>query len=132
MINFTFLNFFRVNKDKAWQQLLVFLFFVFSIFNIQVAFGQCDYTRYDKIISGYHSSITVKTDGVYSVWGSSMKSAGNTGADQLSPQDINASNYPGLTGSVLKAALGGNAAGGNVDQAIVLTTDGLWAWGTQV
>lgn len=90
--------------------------------------AQCNVNdKYDKIISGYHSSIALKDNGTYCVWGSSMTSTG--AADQYSPQDINATNYPGLTGTIYKAALGGKSAGAAVDQAILLTADGLWAWG---
>jgi hypothetical protein len=105
--------------------LFAFLLFSFSLF------AQCNVNeRYDKIVSGYHSSIALKTDGVYSVWGSAMKSTGVvTTGDAFSPQDINATNYAGLTGTILKVALGGKNAGAAVDQAILLTTDGLWAWG---
>lgn len=92
------------------------------------AFAQCNVNdKYDKIISGYHSSIALKDNGTYAVWGSYMKSTG--AADQLAPQDLNVTNYPGITGSILKTALGGKNAGAQVDQAFVLTTDGLWSWG---
>jgi len=83
--------------------------------------------KYDKIISGYHSSIAQKSTGGYSVWGSYMSNSGTS--DILTPQDINVTNYPALTGTILKAALGGNKAGAQVDQAILLTTNGLFAWG---
>ncbi len=89
---------------------------------------QCNVNeKYDKIVSGYHSSIALKDNGGYSVWGSYMKQAGN--ADQLSPQDISVANYTTLTGTIYKATLGGGAGGAQVDQAILLTSDGLWAWG---
>ena len=83
--------------------------------------------KYDKIISGYHSSIAQKSTGGYSVWGSYMSNSGTS--DILTPQDINVTNYPALTGTILKAALGGNKSGAQVDQAILLTTNGLFAWG---
>ncbi|MEI7736546.1 MAG: hypothetical protein WCI49_13840, partial [Ferruginibacter sp.] len=90
--------------------------------------AQCNVNeKYDKIISGYHSSIALKTSGTYAVWGSAMSANGST--DLYSPQDITNVNYSGLTGTILKAAMGGNKSGAQVDQAILLTTDGLWAWG---
>lgn len=90
--------------------------------------AQCNVNeKYDKIISGYHSSIALKDNGNYAVWGSAMKSDGNH--DLWTPQDINATNYPGLTGTIYKAALGGSTSGAKKDQAILLTSDGLWAWG---
>jgi len=107
---------------KPW--LCCFLFFL-PAFNLS---AQCNVNdKYDKIISGYHSSIALKDNGVYCVWGSSMTSTG--AADQFAPQDISATNYSLLTGTIYKAALGGKSAGAAVDQAILLTSDGLWAWG---
>ncbi len=92
--------------------------------------AQCNVNdKYDKIISGYHASIALKANGTYAVWGAYMQKTGN--ADQLSPQDINSTNYTGLTGTILKAALGGNKSGAAVDQGILLTTSGLWAWGVE-
>ncbi len=99
---------------------------VFSC-SVQLA-AQCNVNdKYDKIISGYHSSIALKDNGVYCVWGSSMQKTGAN--DQLAPQDINVTNYNLLTGTIYKAALGGKSAGAAVDQGILLTSDGLWAWG---
>lgn len=90
--------------------------------------AQCNVNeKYDKIISGYHSSIALKDSGTYAIWGSAMSSDGAT--DVNSPQNINVTNYPGLTGTVLKAAVGGSKGGATKDQAVILTTDGLWAWG---
>lgn len=90
--------------------------------------AQCNVNeKYDKIISGYHSSIAIRSDDSLSVWGSYMQKTG--AADQLAPQTLNSTNYTGLTGTILKAALGGQSGGAQVDQAILLTTDGLWAWG---
>lgn len=90
--------------------------------------AQCNVNdKYDKIISGYHSSIALKDNGTYAVWGSYMQSSGT--ADQLSPQDISSTNYSLLTGTIYKAALGGKSAGAQVDQAFLLTSTGLWAWG---
>lgn len=92
------------------------------------SFSQCNVNeKYDKIVSGYHSSIAIKDNGTYSVWGSSMSRTG--AGDVLAPQDIDNINYPPLTGTVLKAALGGSTGGTDKDQAVLLTTDGLWAWG---
>jgi alpha-tubulin suppressor-like RCC1 family protein len=91
--------------------------------------AQCNVNdKYDKIISGYHSSIALKDNGTYAVWGQALQKDGAT--DQLTPQDINSTNYTGLTGTILKAALGGGKGGGK-DQAVLLTTDGLWAWGPE-
>ena len=91
--------------------------------------AQCNVNdKYDKIVSGYHSSIALKDNGTYAVWGSSMQKDG--AADQLSPLDINNTNY-GVTGTIYKATLGGKAGGAKVDQAILLSSTGLWAWGVE-
>ena len=102
-----------------------------SIFLIpQVSSAQCNVNdRYDNIISGYHSSIALKNGGGYAVWGSSMSDTGTT--DVYSPRDLDSAHYPGLTSAsiIYKAAIGGKSGGTDVDQAILLTTEGLWAWG---
>ncbi|MEJ0103616.1 MAG: hypothetical protein WDO19_14160 [Bacteroidota bacterium] len=107
--------------------LIAILFTLISFPAVRLS-AQCNVNdKYDKIISGYHSSIALKDNGVYAVWGSDMKNAGN--ADQLSPQDISTANYSTLTGTVYKAAMGGKSANAAVDQAFVLSSTGLWAWG---
>ncbi|MEN9332330.1 MAG: hypothetical protein RLZZ94_1420, partial [Bacteroidota bacterium] len=114
-------------KNKTVIKLFTLL--LFALFSI-TSYSQCDVNNpYDRIFSGYHASIAIKTNGIYSVWGASMKSTGNT--DQLVPQDLNATNYPGLTGTIIKSAIGGSTSGASVDQAILLTTTGLWAWGVE-
>jgi len=93
--------------------------------NLNIA--NCDpNSLYDNIISGYHQSIAKKSDGTFSVWGNLMGSNGTTNI--LSPQTINSTNYPGLTGTPLKSAVAGGASS-SASQAILLTTDGLYAWG---
>ncbi|MBS1512053.1 MAG: T9SS type A sorting domain-containing protein [Bacteroidetes bacterium] len=105
--------------------LLLPVLFILSFFQ---STAQCNVNdKYDKIISGYHSSIAIKDNGTYAVWGSSMSQTG--AADIYAPQDINTTNYTALTGTIYKAALGGKSAGAAVDQGILLTSDGLWAWG---
>lgn len=105
-----------------------YVLFISATAGYQQSSAQCNVNeKYDKIISGYHSSIALKDDGTYSVWGSSMSKTG--ASDVTVPQDINSTNYPALTGTILKAALGGSTAGATKDQGILLTSDGLWAWG---
>ncbi len=89
----------------------------------------CDVNNpYDKIISGYHQSIAVKTDASFSVWGEDLD---NTGAGSvLTPLDIKVANFPNLVGTPLKAAIGGQGGGGK-EQAILLTSSGLFAWGNE-
>jgi alpha-tubulin suppressor-like RCC1 family protein len=105
------------------------LFICFSLFS-RKASAQCNVNeRYDNIISGYHSSIALKDSGNFAVWGSSMLQTG--AADAYSPQNIDSAHYTGLTKSTIiyKAAIGGKSAGTDVDQAILLTSTGIWAWG---
>jgi gliding motility-associated-like protein len=83
---------------------------------------------YDKIISGYHQSVALKSDGSYVAWGQDMLSSGNS--DALSPIAITVSNYPNLTGTPLKSTIGGQGSSGS-EQFILLTTTGLFAWGSE-
>jgi gliding motility-associated-like protein len=113
--------------------LLVFTLLFAATLDIK---AQCDINNpYDKIISTFHSSIALKSDGSYAVWGQLMNKNGTS--DLLTPQDLNSTNYTGLTGTVLKATLGGFVNTGNTlsgtyyTQGIVLTTTGLFAWGTE-
>ncbi|MEN9332102.1 MAG: hypothetical protein RLZZ94_1192, partial [Bacteroidota bacterium] len=92
--------------------------------------AQCNVNNpYDKIVSGYHGSIALKTDGSYALWGQSMS---NTGASDLtSPITLNATNFPALgSATPLLATLGG-VGGGGKDQMILLASDGLYAWGPE-
>ena len=92
-------------------------------------FPICDVNNpYDKIISGYHQSIAQKTDASFSVWGEDLNNAGS--GNVLAPLDIKTSNFPNLVGTPLRAAIGGQGGGGK-EQAILLTTDGLYAWGNE-
>ena len=83
---------------------------------------------YDKIISGYHQSVALKTDGSYVAWGQDILSTGSTPA--LTPIAITVTNYPNLTGTPLKATIGGEGSSGN-EQFILLTSTGLFAWGAE-
>ncbi|RZK52632.1 MAG: hypothetical protein EOO87_14780 [Pedobacter sp.] len=77
---------------------------------------------YDNWVAGYHASTIRNTDGTFSIWGENMDATGT--GNLLSPQVINSATYPGLTGTVLKASVGG------YNQAIILTTDGLFTVGS--
>lgn len=101
---------------------------IISIVDNDITSTQCNpNSKYDKVVSGYHSTVALLTGNLgYDIWGQSMDSSG--AANQLSPTTLNSTNYPALTGTVLKATIGG-AAGGSPDQAVVLTTNGLFAWG---
>ncbi|WP_291401955.1 invasin domain 3-containing protein, partial [Daejeonella sp.] len=108
---------------------LVFILFIGFFIKSLVVNAQCDPNqKYDKIVSGYHQSIALKQSGIFSVWGQDLSSSGT--GDILSPIDLISSNYSALTGTVLKVSIGGEGGTGR-EQAIALTTDGLFAWGTE-
>ncbi len=90
--------------------------------------AQCNVNqKYDKIVSGYHSSIALSDNGNYLAWGQDIANDGAT--DQAGPpKALISSNYPSLTGTVLFTTIGGPGSGGK-DQFIALTTTGLFAWG---
>lgn len=78
---------------------------------------------YDNIITAFHTSVIKDAFNNYKIWGAY---ADANGVDHvLSPQYINAVNYPELTGDILKVALGSMIT----PQLIVLTTDGLFVSG---
>ncbi|RQO29862.1 hypothetical protein DBR32_14885 [Taibaiella sp. KBW10] len=81
--------------------------------------------EYDNVVSLFHSTFARQADGRVLVWGEKI---GSGGANILSPQEINASNYSGLSGEILKFA-GGSQINTN-SQHFVLTTNGLYFWGT--
>ncbi|MFD3293375.1 invasin domain 3-containing protein [Aquirufa sp. KTFRIE-69F] len=90
--------------------------------------AQCNVNDpYDKLISGYHASVAIKSTGEYSIWGANMAPSGLTG--QLTPLEINGTNYSGISGTIYKAGIGGTNSGASIDQAVVLTSTGLFAWG---
>jgi hypothetical protein len=114
---------FHVLKSQLTAFILLSL--VFGLRTTQLV-AQCIPTdKYDKIISSFHQSVALKSNGVYAVWGDLMSNNGTSAV--LSPQDISATNYPSLTGTVLKASVGSNRTSA---QGVVLTTTGLFAWGT--
>lgn len=78
---------------------------------------------YDNIITAFHTSVVKDAFDNYKIWGAYAHANGKDPV--LSPQYINAVNYPGLTGRILKVALGSMTT----PQLIVLTTDGLFVSG---
>ena len=78
--------------------------------------------EYDNIIGLYHSTMAKEADGTVKIWGqgAAYNGTGITG-NILTPQIINSTNYPGLTGDILKFA---GASRGNNQQFSVLTTTG--------
>lgn len=107
---------------RVWGWMILF----FCVAHTSTA--QCDPNDpYDKLISGYHASVAIKSTGEYSIWGANMAATGLTG--QLTPMEINRSNYASISGTIYKAGIGGTSFGGSIDQAVVLTSTGLFAWG---
>ncbi|WP_300602336.1 hypothetical protein [Niabella sp.] len=81
--------------------------------------------EYDNFVSAFHQSVVRDASGDLKIWG--QKTAANGTGDLLSPTPINSVNFPGLTGTPLKASIGSSYI--NAFQNVLLTTDGLWAWG---
>lgn len=91
--------------------------------------AQCNVNeKYDKVVSAYHQSVALKNDGTFAVWGQDLNNAGT--GDLLVPTNINSTNFTNLTGTPLKATIGGQGGSGK-EQAILLTSTGLFAWGTR-
>ncbi|SDE07454.1 RCC1 domain-containing protein [Niabella drilacis] len=88
-----------------------------------------DRMEYDNIVSTFHSTMARQADGRVLVWGEDTRSDGVS--SNLTPAELNSSNYPGLQGTVLKFTGGSNAGSTNGHQAqfAVLTTQGLYVWG---
>lgn len=94
--------------------------------------------EYDNFVSSFHQTAIRTNDGSFQIWGQNM---GNlVTPDVLSPLTINSTNYPALTGTVLKIALGSSSKYYPVGaiattaptvnpQAIILTTTGLFVVG---
>jgi len=109
------------------------ILFTLSIFTClcipATIYAQCNVNeKYDKVVSGYHQSIALKNDGTFAVWGQALNNAGT--GDLLTPVNITVANFPALTGTPLKASIGGQGGSGK-EQAILLTSTGLFAWGTE-
>lgn len=111
----------------------VSILFTLSIFGClcipSTIYAQCNVNeKYDKVVSGYHQSIALKNDSTFAVWGQDLNNAGT--GDLLTPVNITVANFPALTGTPLKASIGG-AGGSGKEQAVLLTSTGLFAWGTE-
>ena len=85
--------------------------------------------EYDNIVSTYHSTLLREVDGKVLVWGQGTKSDGV--GSNTTPVELNATNYLGLTGKILKFT-GGSSTAIDIEgdqQFAVLTEDGLFIWG---
>lgn len=140
-------NYFKKYAGMNVRQILVGLIFAFSLVTT-TGYSQCAVPpvgcpntdlqnfgtdsdnnaatiEYDNYISSFHSTIVRTSTGVFQTWGERMSS---TGANLLVPTNITQANYPALTGTPLKAALASNSNART--QGVLLTTTGLFAWGT--
>ncbi|MGN7787084.1 hypothetical protein ACTJIJ_21300 [Niabella sp. 22666] len=83
--------------------------------------------EYDNYVSSFHSTVVRDLDGSLKIWGEKTKADGTS--SWLVPTTINAGNYPGLTGTPLKVAIG--SFGINQVQFALLTSDDkIFVWGT--
>ncbi|MCF3108991.1 hypothetical protein LL912_09400 [Niabella sp. CC-SYL272] len=82
--------------------------------------------EYDNFVSAFHQSVVRDASGDLKIWGE--RTAANGTGNLLSPTIVNSINFPGLTGTPLKASIGSYYV--NAFQNVLLTTDGLWAWGS--
>ncbi|MFC7346076.1 DUF6923 family protein [Chryseobacterium zhengzhouense] len=88
--------------------------------------GNPNTIEYDNMVSTFHSTMMRDaTTGALMVWGERMASNGTSHV--LAPTEVNSTNYPALTGDILKFTGGSSSI--NLAQSVVLTTTGLFAWG---
>lgn len=136
------MNYIQTNIRKSAIYILTVIFSIFHIDSTaQCGFqGTCPNTNYlnfgmgsnndaatieyDNFVSMFHSTVVRTAYGTYKVWGQKMANDGVN--HHLSPVEITPTNYPALTGEILKAHLGSDFV--TIGQGIVLTTTGLFAW----
>lgn len=82
----------------------------------------------DKFISGFHSSI-IKTATGFEVFGENMMPKGGSGNDYLVPTALTFKNGFNYFGSPLMATMGSHYFNNN--QNFLLTTGGLYVWGSR-
>ncbi|TDQ82646.1 RCC1 domain-containing protein [Sphingobacterium yanglingense] len=84
--------------------------------------------EYDNMVSMFHSTMMRDgSTGELMVWGERMANDGT--ANVLTPRVVNSTNYPALTGNILKFT--GGSTNQATAQSVVLTTNGLFAWGLE-
>ncbi len=139
---------FNFSFRKSTSALLVILVSIFTSSNLLAQCGfqaTCSNTNYlnfgmtsngdgttieyDNFVGGYHNSLVRTANGEYKVWGGGL--ANNGTGNLLVPTTIDATNFPALTGIILKAGIGTLGSGAAAQQGIVLTTTGLFAWGSE-
>lgn len=83
--------------------------------------------EYDNFVSAYHSTAVRTSTGEYKIWGQEMANDGTS--NLLVPTKIDNTLYPAITGSVLKVGIGSQS--GSAEQGVLLSTTGLFTWGTE-
>ena len=83
---------------------------------------------YDNMGAAFHASYIKEPNGQWKVWGANML---NSNGNSLSPTSLNVANYPALTGTIYKLAIGSGTFGSNSggQQLLVLTSTGLFVSG---
>jgi gliding motility-associated-like protein len=78
---------------------------------------------YDNMGSAYHSTFIKEPNSGWKVWGANMS---NNNGQVLSPLSVNTTNFPALTGTIYKLAIGSESVD---SQLVVLTSTGLFTIG---
>lgn len=86
--------------------------------------GNAATLEYDNFVSAFHSTVIRNSDGKFQIWGEQAAADGSSSL--VVPTEINGTNFPGVTGTPIKMAMGSLAVN---HQKILLTTDGLFVWG---
>src|SRR5690625_4231706 len=82
--------------------------------------------EYDNMVSTYHSTIMKEVDGRVQAWGENAKADGD---HQLIPIDITPANGYDYDGQILKITAASKRS--QRAQFVILTTEGLYAWGDE-
>jgi len=83
--------------------------------------------EYDNFVSTFHASMVRTSSGGFKVWGEGIANDGVSNV--LSPQDLNATNYPALGSAKVYKVTGASHGTQNTAQFVALASDGLYAWG---
>lgn len=88
--------------------------------------------EYDNLMGGFHATIAKLTGSQYEIWG--QTTAADGASDKTIPTLITPANGYTYTGTPLRATVGSYAGSSFASirhQFILLTTDGLYAWGNK-
>ena len=111
---------------KKYFHKLLFFVISFLFFFSEQSQSQCtSVSIYDRIVSGYHSTMAVRTDGNIAYWGENM---GPATQHVYSPTNFSKSGFTAIMGTI---GGGGesNPYSNPYDQAVFLTNDGIYAVG---